>query len=266
MEKVNKVLFSLLIVTLILLFAVETNWFSEFEGRYKSYFGDILLAIVTGTIVGIVLNYLVLEEQQEENKKLLNIGSNVIESGFSKFHPTYKVHEVEELLSSSKQVDFYVTYADRTLGILEHAIKKKLREPDFNINIYLMHEDNPFLASLANLWGKDDSNYDLDGLKQKINRVVKDLARLKNSLSREKSYHNNLNVYKLKYHPVFFSFYRFDDKLIFVPAKLIEPKNINIPSFTFINTGKESDIYNWCMEQLTFINRMSESSLEKAEL
>lgn len=266
MEKVNKILFFLLIITLILLFAVETNFFSEFEGRYTSYFADILLAVVTGTIVGIVLNYLVLEEQQEENKKLLNIGSNVIESGFSKYHPTYKVHDLEELLSSSKNVDFYVTYADRTLGILEHALKKKLRDPDFNINIYLMHKDNPFLVSLGSLWGKNDSSYDLDGLKQKIDRVLKDLVRLKKSLIREKSDHNNLNVYKLKYHPVFFSFYRFDDKLVFIPTKLIEQKNINIPSFNFNNTGKDSDIYNWCMSQLDIIKDDSTSSLEKAEL
>ena len=76
------------------------------------------------------------------------------------------------------------------------------------------------------------------------------------------NYRNELSakvgIYAVKYHPFSISFYRFDDEAIFCPTKITEDKNYRPFSITVSRTDGE-DIYNWCMEQLRYINKKQEA-------
>jgi hypothetical protein len=58
-----------------------------------------------------------------------------------------------------------------------------------------------------------------------------------------------IEIYKLKYHPVFFSFYRFDNEIVFVPSKHVVEKNHPVLSFVCSKTSS-GGLFNWCNNQI----------------
>lgn len=266
MNRINKLLYWSIGLTLLILLLIETKFLTDIQGNYVRYLSEVLLAILTGSIVGVALNKFILNEQQEEQLKLLNISSNVLKSGFEEYYTTFEEVDLIDMMKSSNRVDIYVTYADHTIGNLSRTIKEKLKDRDFRLEIFITDKENPFLASYAQLWEKDDPNYNLEGIRDKIDNVLATLKTVKNNLIAEQAYNDNLGVYSIRYHPVFFSFYRFDDHIVYVPTKLIETKNIKIPAFRFTNTGEESAIYHWCMKQLQFIKDQDKQALDEIDL
>src|SRR6202012_1002981 len=138
------------------------------------------------------------------------------------------------------------SYGRRLFGNIEDKLEKLCKNKDVRLNIFIYSRENPFIDALGLLWGKTNKEYDADGIRKNIESTTTLLTLLFKKLNDQGTLKATVKVYGLKRHPVFYSFYRFDDEIIFVPSKIIEEKNFVPAAFLTKKTTNSDGIYNKC--------------------
>jgi hypothetical protein len=260
--QIGKSIVALFIFALILIVGSKTGWFTNWQIDLNDFSYQLGYGILIGLIPSILIGFISFKEQFERQLKVLGLSKEVINAGISEYHDNWDKSILEEKLKKSDNVIFYMIYGSTVIKELSRTMQNRLREEDFSIKIYLLDKDNPFVESLGNLWAKDNEKYNSDGIRSKIDDVKKEIDTICKNLKKKNELNGNIEVYQLKYHPVFFSFYQFDNSVVFVPTKNVEEKYFQIPSFVcekIIDGG----IHNWCIKQINSIESLEEKALKK---
>ncbi|MEQ9307924.1 MAG: hypothetical protein RLN90_00610 [Balneolaceae bacterium] len=246
---------ALFIISLILIGVNETNAFSDWDINWKSFSKDLGYGILIGLIPSVLIGFLAFREQFNKQLEVLGVSRQIIDSGFTQYYDEWDETILRNKLEESNEVDIYFTYGSTVINTLSRTIAEKLKDRSTIINIYLMDENNPFLVSLGSLWGKDNDKYNAEGLKKRIQSTVEEIKSIKRNLEEDQDYKGVINAYKLKYHPVFFSFYRFNNEIVFLPTKNVERKTYQVPFFICKKLNSRG-VYNWCMSQINYIDEI----------
>lgn len=230
---------------------------------YGNLVSQLGLGILIGLIPSVMIGFIFFKEQFEKQLQVLGVSKEIINAGVTEYYDKWDEQILKDRLKDSKEVEIYMTYGATVIKNLSREILRRLEEKDFNVKFYIMHEDNPFVESLGSFWSKDNSDYDSEGIKSRIKESVNELSTIKSNSESDNMLNGKIEVFKLKYHPIFFSFYRFDDEVVFVPTKNVERKAYQVPSFVCKKLS-DKGLYNWCVNQIEFIRDQSNNnSLEK---
>lgn len=245
-----------------LIIGVSTEWFSTTNVNIDQLLFELGFAIIIGLISSFLIGFISVKDQFEKQIKVLGVSKEVLKSGFLNFFGDWEDVNLVSHLKDSKEITFYFVYAGTVLGDVSRVLKEKLQQKDVSIKIYLMHEENHFVDALGKLWGKDREAYNAEGIRNKIQDSTELLLSIKKNLEKRGKLKADFEVYKLLYHPVFFSFYIFDKKIIFSPSKNIEKKLFSTPSILCKKTDTKG-LYDWCSKQVDEIDEIGDQALEK---
>jgi hypothetical protein len=218
------------------------------------------LGLLIGLIPSLLIGLLSFKDQFDAQLKVLKINRNIINSGITDYFESWDESVIKDKLATAKNVDFYFTYSTRLIQNVAHILRERLKEDGFSISLFIIDKENPFIESLGFLWGKENANYNADGLKTKIDNTISELKTMVNNLKKEGGLKGNIKLYTLKYHPTFISFYKFDEEIVFVPTKIVETK-LDKPPFFVCEKKSSGGIYNWCNSQLEVIKNKNHESL-----
>lgn len=259
----RKVLFVELIGFLIGLVALTSIQYAiinkYWDITWLNYFSNIITALMTGIAVGIFFELFVRKEQSKELLELVDLKENLRKAGITKYFNDFRNVDLKNYLETAKNIDMYFSYGRTLISQLYPVLEKKFMDKEAKINIFFLTENNPFLTGLGNLWGKYSDRYNTENIKEKINEVRNGLLELiQNVKKKGKDKIASVNIYGLKYHHISYSFYRFDDTIIFNPTKLTEDKNFR-PISLICNDTNNDDLYRWCMSELDYIKKQQDA-------
>jgi len=254
----------LLAVIGILLFIIPSiDWENGIQLDFGHVISQLGLGILIGLIPSVLIGFIFFREQFERQLQVLGVSKEIIDAGVSEYYDKWDEQILKSRLKNSKEVEIYMTYGATVIKNLSREILGRLEQKDFSIKFYIMHEYNPFIESLGSLWSKDNPDYDAEGIKSRIKESINELTTIKNNSESDDKLNGKIEVFKLKYHPVFFSFYRFDEEVVFVPTKIVERKAYQVPSFVCKKLS-DKGLYNWCVSQIDFIvNKTNNNAVEK---
>jgi hypothetical protein len=250
--RISKWIIGLFVLALLLIIGSSTNWFRSWGIDYNLFIHELGYGILIGLIPSVLIGYISFKEQFEKQLQILGISKEIINAGVSNYNENWDISILEEKLKGANEVEFYMTYGSTVINNLSRTIKSKLQEDGFSITIYIMDEKNPFVNSLGSFWEKDNKKYNPEGIRSKIEDTLEEINTLKVNLKKDEALKGKIRTYKLRYHPVFFSFYRFDDEIVFVPSKNVERKSYQVPSFV-CNKTSSGGLFNWCNDQIQYI-------------
>lgn len=222
--------------------------------------GNILIAIASGLCIGIVFELFVRKAQRDETFTIAKLSKELEQAGIEKYEPEFKDfgNELKQLLKKSLIIDMYLTYGGTFFNQISPDLLDVFKRKNCEVNIFIFSENNPFLSSLANLWSRIGSEYNEEGLKRKIQESTNLLLRLANT-AYQGDIHADIKIFKLLNNPTNFSFYRFDDQLVFCPTKLTERKEYRAPTL-ICRKSNQNDIFNWIMDELSYIKKAGDNS------
>ena len=248
----------ILLIIIFLLFAIDgklNDW-----AVVRDFLKEFIIVIGAAILVSLYFERRLRKEISEEFNSILEAKEEFAKAGIVKYYSNFLDVDFRSYLDRDlNAVDFYLTYGRRLFGNIEDKLKKLCTNKNTNINIYILSKENPFLEPLGQLWGRTNIDYKTDKLKEHIDATINLLTLLFNDLKSAGSLKATVKVYGLKRHPVFHSFYRFDDEIIFVPSKIIEEKDFVPPAFLTKKTIHSEGIYNKCMYELNDIARDASS-------
>jgi len=257
---IETILISFFIISIIFLeYAKEILLWNNF---WLNAAGNILIALASGLCVGVVFELFVRKTQRNETFEIAKLSKELEQAGFDQYQPEFKDFgsELKRLLKKSTIIEMYLTYGKTFFNQISPELLDAFKRKNCEINIFIISENNFFLSALANLWSKIGDEYNEAGLKRKIQETSSLLIRLANTAYEGKS-HADVKIFKLQHNPINFSFYRFDDYLIFCPTKLTERKEYR--AMTMIcHKSNSNDIFNWVLEELAFIKNQSNSTIQ----
>jgi hypothetical protein len=245
----------LFVIAVVLIIGSSTNWFLNWELSYNTFLYDLGYAILIGLIPSVLIGYISFKWQFERQLEVLNVSKNIIDAGVSDYNENWNPLILEGRLKDAKNVEMYMTYGRTVINNIRLSLKSKLQDEGFSIKIYIIDEKNPFVEYLGSFWAKDNNKYNSDGIRTGIGDSLEELKTIKENLKKNGTLNGNIEIYKLKYHPVFFSFYRFDDEIVFVPTKNVVKKNHPISSFV-CNKTSDGGLFNWCNDQINEIRNI----------
>ena len=257
---IETILIALTIVLIIFLEYAKKVLFWDNFWLYAA--GNILIALASGLSIGIVFELFVRKAQRNETFEVAKLSKELEQAGFEQYQPEFKdfSSEFKTLLKSSLEIDMYLTYGKTTFNLISPELLAAFKRKNCRINIFIIGEDNPFLKSLASLWARIGEEYNEEGLRRKIQETSDLLIRLANSALLDKN-HADIRIFKLKYNPINFSFYRFDDYLIFCPTKLTERKEYRAMTLV-CRKANSNDIFNWVLDELNYIKNQADSTIQ----
>lgn len=251
-----KTLIIILLVGLILLLALE-GAFESYE-IFKKFLEEFIIVIIAALVVSAFFEFRLRKEISEEFNRFLELNEEFGKAGIVKYYSNFKDIDFRPYFNREvNSVDIYVTYGATFFKSIEDKLESMAYKTDVNLNIYLMSKENPFISGLGNLWGRSDSSYNEDGIKSNIDKTCDLLKGLFSRLKGEGKLKARIQICLLKRHPVFYSFYRFDDEMIYTPSKVIEPKTFVPIAFIVRKTSNSEGIYNKCMFELNNIKNDS---------
>ena len=245
-------------VILFCLFAIDgklTDW-----SVVKDFLKELVIVIGAAYLVSMYFERRLRKEISEEFNNILEAKEEFGKAGIVKYYSNFLNVDFRSYLDRDlKQVDFYLSYGRRLFGNIEDKLEKLCKNDAVKLNIFIYSKGNPFIEALGQLWGRTNKDYDADGIRNHIESTTTLLTLLFKKLKGQGTLNATVKVYGLKRHPVFYSFYRFDDEIIFVPSKLIEEKNFVPPAFLTKKTTNSDGIYNKCTYELADIQKDLES-------
>jgi hypothetical protein len=232
------------------------NWES-----IKILLKEILIVVVAAFLVSAYFEFYLRKQISDDFNKILEAKEEFGKAGIIKYYPNFKdITDLRAYFKENKRcIEIYLTYGQTVFGILQDSISEYCKNEKAELNIFMLSPENKFIPGLGELWGKSNSNYDENGIKEKIRSSLTTLQSTFNELENKNQLKAKIKVVLLKRHPVFYSFYRFDDEMIYVPSKIVETKTFIPLAFKVKKTEHSEGIFNKCMEELGLIKKETES-------
>jgi len=216
--------------------------------------------VIASVLVGMYYDNSIRVQLTDEIIGKIKLKDEIIKSGITSYYSNFGAIDLKKYFAEAKKVDIYVNYANTLFNQIGDTIEIFLQTKKREINIYLLSEDNKFIQGLGAHWGYNDSGSDETQIKTKIASSIALLIKTCTQLKSKNKLKAKITISKLNRHPVFYSFYRFDDIIILVPSKLVQSKNFRPLAFIAENGEYEDDIYKKCSKELEDI-KSSENAL-----
>jgi hypothetical protein len=237
-------------VTLIVTLAFELYKTKNPHSDYIAYINilsSFTVAILTSILVGIYFELFTREEVSNSMLHHFGLSKEVINAGLLRYYSSFSDFDFRGHLSKAKIVDMYLTYGQTLFNNYNDTIIEFAKTKNKQLNIFIYHEDNIFVNALEQHWNYNSLQ---TGTRQKIIETKTMLINQFNELNRTKKLKAKVTLVFLKRHPVFYSFYRFDDLLLLCPSKISHVKAVKPFAFLFKKTEQGDDVYNKCMVEL----------------
>lgn len=236
----------------LVLFKIEFMFFSKIKILISFVIGSVILicllmcinttlsnlfAAVLGSIVAsMAVSAFYNEELHIVMDKYKRIG---LKNYFENFEDVH--NEIKEKILKAKNVDIFVMYGDSFLNMSTKSIQSLLSVENSKLRYFIYSSENKFIDAYGNYWGENNnSKYNSDGIKAKIENVKNDLRRIVS----DNTIKGTFELYEIKNAPASYSFYRIDNDLYFVPSKNIRAKEIKPPVFHFKKTELDSAMFS----------------------
>ena len=226
-------------------------------------FREFVIVFIAGFTVSAYFEFFLRKGISEDNIKLYEMKEELGKSGIVKYYPNFKDIVLREFFRKDvKFIDIYVHFGDTMFGQISDSLYNFCKIEGNQLNIFILSPDNKFIIGLGELWGSSDKKYDEAGIRNKILSAKQTVVNIFDQLIREGNLKAKVTFCFLKKHPVFYSFYRFDDTIIYVPSKIVEQRTIIPPAFLLKNTFSENDLFNKCMNENEIIKSDSKNNLD----
>jgi hypothetical protein len=190
---------------------------------------NLTSAIIASILVGIYFDLSAKEGFQREIESLLSINSLVKDSGLKEYHNSWDQVDLKSFFESSKKVDIYIYFGTTLFSQYQHVIEEFLKRKGTKLRIFISHEDNKFLEASSILWQVSDSKYSYHEVRKKVIDTVSLFDSIVKKLKESKKLKASFKLYKVKKHPVNFSFYKFDNIMVIALNKLSHHKTPKPP-------------------------------------
>jgi len=251
--KVTQFQIIVLLVLVIIIFVSRFVIQEKISSDLSFFIINISSAIIASILVGIYYDNSIRRELSDEILSKVKLRDEVVRSGIVSYYSSFTDIPLRNYFESSKNVEIYVHYAQTLFNQIGDILEKFVQVKKNELNIFLLHEDNKFLVGLGAHWGFNDIESDENHLKNKINASTQLLLKTFKDLQSKNKLKAKIRIYKLKRHPVFYSFYFFDDYIIFVPSKLVQNKNFKPLAFIAKKGNSDGDIYDKCFAEINDI-------------
>lgn len=215
---------------------------------------EIVIVATAAFLVSAYFEYYLRKEISNEFIKIIEMKEEFGKSGIEKYISNFKDIELRAYFKNDiKKVDIYLNFGSTVFNLISDSISNYCKKKDVELNIYMLSPENKFIIGLGELWGKTNPIYSEQGIKTKINNTISMLSTTFEELKAKNELNAKIRIYLLKRNPVFYSFYRFDDEMIYVPLKHVENKDLIPLSLIVKKTINTDGIYNKSMQELEMI-------------
>lgn len=254
----------IILVCFVIILAAKLYLNTIISEEWISFLINLTTAITAGIVVGIYFDLSVRRELTDEILSKIRLKEELIKSGLVEYHSSWTSikPKLPIYFNKAKKVDIYANYASTVLNDLDEALNRFLQIKKNEINIYILHDKNPFIPGLGAHWGFENEGTDEERIRQKISSSIETLRNVCKELSGKNKLKAKIGVYQLTRHPVFYSFYRFDNLVVFVPSKIVQAKSFKPMSFVAINSEYDDDLYKRCSAELEDI-KLSKDAITK---
>lgn len=222
---------------------------------------EFLLVISAAVIVSMYFENRLRGEISHEFETILKTKDEFARGGIAKYYASFDDVNIQSFfVKKPSKIDIYVTYGHSLFDKISPQLKEAAQRKDLELNIYMFSIENPFIDGLGQLWGKANQDYNSEGIKLKIDSTLRMLDNLFGDLKSAGNLNATVSITQLKRHFVFYSFYRFDDEIIYVPSKLVEDKSYRPISFLVKRTSGLEGIFNKCLHELNIIKNDKDSN------
>jgi hypothetical protein len=216
------------------------DWYGE---DLVSILTNILSSIFSGILVSIYFEITAKEQFRNEIVDLLSLNRLVADSGIQEYHLTWDSVDLSNYIKSAKKIDIYVYYGTSVFNAYQQYFQEFLSKKGNKLRVFLSHENNQFLKASADVWSINDLSYGYDNVKQKIGQTISIFTTIRRTLIARKMFRGSLKIYKVKSHPVPFSIYIFDKKMVLVMNKISHHKIPRPAVFVLNKTDTENSLY-----------------------
>ena len=260
-EKMNETFKKNLRLTIIVVFLFCTLLLITIEDAWhniqvlKDFLKEVIIVVGAAIIVSLYFEYNLRKEISDEFNKILEAKEEFGKAGILKYYSNFRDINIRSFFKRPdvNSIDIYVTFAHTVLNQVQDNIGAYVKKDKTELNIYLFSPKNKFISGLGNLWGSSNDEYNEEGIKTKIQQSLSILDNTFRELETQNLIKAKINIYLLLRNPVFYSFYRFNDEMIYVPSKIVESKSFASPSFIVKKTTDSEGIFNKCMAELKLI-------------
>ncbi|RSK51487.1 hypothetical protein [Hymenobacter rigui] len=241
------------VILLLMLLIILASEFYKFKNPisslipYINIISNISVAILTGVLVGLYFEIFTRQEVYNNMLHHFNISKEVVSAGLVSYYSSFSDFDFRKYLSKSNKIDMYLTYGQTLFNTYNDTLIKLAKQKGNQINIYIYHEDNIFIEALEQHW---TSGGPRGNTRQKIKDTKDMLINQFKELRRQKLLKAKVKLILLKRHPVFYSFYRFDDHILLCPSKIFHIKAVKPFAFLFKSTGDDDGVFNKCIMEL----------------
>ncbi|WBO83648.1 hypothetical protein [Hymenobacter yonginensis] len=249
----------IVIGSLILLLLI--SWFEYLKTVYKvgiqstliNVGFNVLMAILTGLIIGIYFDISSRKEIFNDMLRNFNISKEVINAGIVKYYSNFSDFDLRNSVANCSDVIIYLTYGQTVFNNIRDSLTSVAGKKNATITLFMFHEDNPFIDGLGNHWGANDQSYAAARIKQRVVDSQQTLFTYFSDMKARKKLKAKVKIYIMKRHPVFYSFYRMDDYILFCPSKISVDKSVKPIAIYVKDTLDKGSIYKKCMEEIKSI-------------
>lgn len=249
-------------IGMILLWVNEIIWPESFS-NFQHIIKEFIIVFIAAFAVSAYFEFFLRKGIYAENMKMFELREELGRAGILKYFANFKDLDLRSYFHGNvKFVDIYVNFGDTVFNQINDELYKFCTKDENRLNIYMLSPRNRFISGLGALWGNKDEKYNEDGIKAKIKSAQQTIISVFEQLKKENKLKAVVNVYSLVRNPVFYSFYRFDDTIIYVPSKIVDLRTMVPPAFQLFNTHNPNDLFNKCRRELEIIHSDLDGNLE----
>jgi len=160
-------------------------------------------------------------------------------AGFSNYIEDFNVVPFRELITTAKTIDILLVYGRTWIQQNAQYFVEALNHPETAVRVCTLSPESSALAGFC---------YHFDNISQEeLKRRIEDAsAAWKKLIERGNTQHGSLKIYR-SLNIITHSFYRFDDKVYFVPRCAASDRlaGTPIPTLVYRKTSQPDDFFSW---------------------
>lgn len=254
-----------IILLLCILILVLIGWKGEayFDKNGNSVITNTVSAVLSGLLVGIYFDITTKRSFHKEMEDLLSINSLVSSSGIEQYHYSWDTIDLSLYIKESKVIDIYVYYGSTMFNDYQALLEDFLKLKGRKLRVFILDEQNKFLEASAELWSISDANYSFQAVVAKSKSTIDLITSIHQKLQKSNSLKGKLELYKVKKHPINFSFYRFDNKMIVALNKLSHHKTPKPPVLVLRGSKDKTSLFQRIVSDFSSLEENNKEFLKQ---
>ena len=259
-----KLKFWLILLTCFIIL-ILIGWKGEiwFGANANNVVTNIVSAIISGVLVGIYFDIATKQSFHKEMEELLSINTLVSSSGIEQYHHSWDSVDLTSYIKQSRTIDIYVYYGSTVFNDYQAVLEEFLKLKGRVLRVFILDEQNKFLEASADLWSISDPNYSFQNVILKSKSTVDLLTSIHARLLQNKSLKGRLELYKVTKHPINFSFYRFDNRIIVALNKLSHHKTPKPPVLVLRSSKDKTSLFQRIVSDFSSLEDKSHEFLKR---